>query len=224
MFASRVLGIIITLLVTITALVYLVGQQRWIHDDVQLDKRLRLQELAQSLRFQAATDPLTGLYNRLKFDQVLASEILRSRRYQTPLSLVVYDIDHFKWINDTHGHQTGDKVLVHLARFVPGHIRSTDLVARWGGEEFVIVAPGSDGRAAYHAAEKLRDEISQVVFDKAGTLTCSFGVAQYVDGDTAETLIARADDAMYRAKIKGRNRVELAAEPAATEPDLSSVA
>ncbi len=137
---------------------------------------------------------------------------------------MVYDIDHFKWINDTHGHQTGDKVLVHLARFVPDRIRSTDILVRWGGEEFAIITPGSDGRAAYHAAEKLRDEISKVVFDKAGTVTCSFGVAQYSDGDTPETFLARADNAMYRAKINGRNRVELASELAAAETDISSAA
>jgi diguanylate cyclase (GGDEF)-like protein len=223
-FATRVFGIVITLLVAITTLVYLFGRERWVHDNVQMDKRLQLQELARNLGFQATTDPLTGLNNRLKFDQALASEILRSQRYKTPLSLVLFDVDHFKEVNDTYGHQIGDKVLIQLSRFMPGHIRNTDLVARWGGEEFVILVPGSDGQTAYQFADKLRDAIGQVQLEEVGTVTCSFGVAQYADGDTAETFISRADAALYRAKINGRNRVELASRPAAAKPDLASVA
>jgi len=223
-FASRVLGIIITLLVTIMTLIYLFGRERWVHDNVQMDRRLQLQELARDLRFQATTDPLTGVYNRLKFDQAMANEMLRAQRYHTPLSLVLYDVDHFKKVNDAHGHQVGDKVLIQLSRFVSGRIRATDLLARWGGEEFVILTPGCDGQMAYQAAEKLREAIGQVVTDKVGAVTSSFGVAQYADGDTAESFIARADEALYRAKIGGRNRVELATLPAAAKPDLASVA
>jgi diguanylate cyclase (GGDEF)-like protein len=223
-FASRVLGIIVTLLVALMTLIYLFGKERWIHDNVQMDKRLKLQELARDLRFQATTDPLTGLSNRLKFNQALAGEILRSMRYETPLSLVMYDVDNFKAVNDTHGHQVGDKVLVQLCRFVPSLLRNSDLVARWGGEEFVILTPGSDGEMAYLVAEKLRNAIEQIKFDQIGTVRCSFGVAQYVYGDTAETLISRADDALYRAKLKGRNRVELASLPSIAQPVLVSAA
>jgi diguanylate cyclase (GGDEF)-like protein len=223
-FASRVLGIIVTLLVALMSLIYLFGKERWIHDNVQMDKRLKLQELARDLRFQATTDPLTGLSNRLKFNQAFATEISRSMRYETPLSLVLYDIDKFKAVNDTHGHQIGDKVLVQLSRFVPNLLRNTDLLARWGGEEFVILTPGSDGEMAYQTAEKLRNAIEQVKFDEIGTVRCSFGVAQYVYGDTAETLISRADDALYRAKLKGRNRVELASLPSLAQPVLVSAA
>jgi diguanylate cyclase (GGDEF)-like protein len=221
-FASRILGIIVTLLVALMSLIYLFGKERWIHDNVQMDKRLKLQELARDLRFQATTDSLTGLSNRLKFNQALAGEISRSMRYETPLSLVMYDVDNFKVVNDTLGHQVGDKVLVQLCRFVPSLLRNTDLLARWGGEEFVILTPGSDGEMAYQTAEKLRNAIEQVKFDEIGTLTCSFGVAQYVYGDTAETLISRADDALYRAKLNGRNQVELASRP--SRPALVSVA
>jgi diguanylate cyclase (GGDEF)-like protein len=223
-FASRVLGIIVTLLVALMSLIYLFGKERWIHDNVQMDKRLKLQELARDLRFQATTDPLTGLSNRLKLDQALATEISRSTRYKTPLSLVLYDVDNFKAVNDTHGHQIGDKVLIQLSRFVSSLLRNTDLLARWGGEEFVILTPGSDGEMAYQATEKLRNAIEQVGFDEIGTVTCSFGVAQYVYGDNAETLISRADDALYRAKLNGRNRVELASRPPMTEAVLASVA
>jgi diguanylate cyclase (GGDEF)-like protein len=223
-FASRVLGIIVTLLVALMSLIYLFGKERWIHDNVQMDKRLKLQELARDLRFQATTDPLTGLSNRLKFNQALATEISRSIRYETPLSLVLYDVDNFKAVNDTHGHQIGDKVLVQLSRFVPGLLRNTDLLARWGGEEFVILTPGSDGDMAYQATEKLRSAIAQVGFDEIGTVTCSFGVAQYVYGDTADTLISRADGALYRAKLNGRNRVELASRPPMGQAVLVSAA
>jgi diguanylate cyclase (GGDEF)-like protein len=200
------------------------GRERWVHDNVQMDKRLRLQELARDLGFQATTDPLTGLHNRLKFDQALADEMVRSDRYKTPLSLVLYDVDNFKRVNDTYGHQIGDKVLVQLSRFVPNLIRSTDLLARWGGEEFAILVPGSDGQMAFQAAKKLRDAIRHVVFDEVGSVTCSFGVTQFAVEDTAAEFISRADNALYRAKINGRNQVELELQPLAARSELASVA
>jgi diguanylate cyclase (GGDEF)-like protein len=223
-FASRAFGIVFTLLVTIMTLIYFFSKERRVHDNVEMERRLKLQELARDLRLQATTDPLTGLNNRLKFDQVLANEMLRSQRYKTPFSLILYDVDHFKEVNDTHGHQVGDKVLIQLSRFIADRIRSTDFLARWGGEEFVIVVPESDSRAACQFADKLRDAIAQLVFDQVGTVTCSFGVAQYEDGEVAEAFISRADDALYRAKINGRNRVEVASQSAVTRPDRSSAA
>src|SRR4029077_16841878 len=108
--------------------------------------------------------------------------------------------------------------------FVPGLLRDTDLLARWGGEEFVILTPGSDGEMAYQASEKLRKAVEQIRFDEIGTLTCSFGVAQYVYGDTAETLTSRADDALYRAKLNGRNQVGLASRPSVVRPPLVAAA
>jgi len=215
MFATRFLGIVITLLITVMALVYQLGRGRRVHDDIQLDNRLKLQELARTLGVKATTDPLTGLHNRLKLGPTLVDEMQRAERYRTPLSLVLFDIDHFKTINDTYGHPVGDQVLVELARLLPTLIRSTDLLARWGGEEFLILAPGSDGPMAFQAAEKLRDAISRVSFDPVGSLTCSFGVTQFTAGETAAQFIARADGALYRAKADGRNQVQLAlpAEP-----------
>jgi diguanylate cyclase (GGDEF)-like protein len=207
-FASRVLGIIITLLVTIMVLIYLYLKDRSMRDNIELERRLSLQAVAHDLRLRASTDPLTELFNRLRFDEALAEAIERAQRYNMPFSLVLYDVDHFKWVNDTHGHQVGDAVLVRLSHLVSHAVRAPDLVARWGGEEFVILAPGADGLMARQAAERLRMTIQQTVFDVVGSVTCSFGVAQYVPGDTAQTVLARADRALYRAKIGGRNRVE----------------
>ncbi|HEY3597926.1 MAG TPA: diguanylate cyclase [Paraburkholderia sp.] len=209
-FASRFLGIVITLLVTIMALIYLVGRGRWVHDEIETGNRIRLQQQAIELGLQASTDPLTGLHNRLMLDKTLADEIERSDRYRTPLSLVLFDVDHFKRINDTYGHPVGDKVLVQLSRFVPDLLRKNDFLARWGGEEFLMLAPGVTGPMAFQAADKLRDAIGHVVFAEAGSVTCSFGVAEYEAGESAAELIARADGALYRAKANGRNQVVLA--------------
>jgi diguanylate cyclase (GGDEF)-like protein len=210
-YASRFLGIIVTLLVSIMMMIYLYGRERLVRDRVELESRLNLRDFARNLQLQATTDPLTGLFNRLKFNEALGSELARSRRHRTPLSLMLYDVDHFKTINDSHGHQVGDAVLIEVSQWVLQRIRPTDLLARWGGEEFIILAPGSDGPMAYQAAERLRTAMQQVGFGSVGTLSCSFGVAQYQDGDTAESMLARADAALYRAKTGGRNRVELAA-------------
>ena len=202
------------------SLVYLVGRERWVRDNVQLQKQLDLEELARNLDFTAATDPLTGLFNRRKLNRELAMEMLRSQRYKTPLSLVMYDLDHFKKVNDTHGHQIGDNVLIELSRIVAAHIRNTDVLARWGGEEFVILTPGCTGDMACQLAENLRNAIRMLAIDNVEAITCSFGVAQFEDSDTPETFIARADEALYRAKINGRNRIDLAPRPAVVKPEL----
>jgi diguanylate cyclase (GGDEF)-like protein len=220
-FASRVLGIIITLQMTTLALVYLVGRERWIHENIQMERRLELEEQARNLDFRATTDPLTGLFNRRKLNRELAMEMLRAQRYGTPLSLVMYDVDHFKDVNDTYGHQTGDKVLIEMSHFVAAHIRQNDMLARWGGEEFVIVAPGLDCTMARQFAEKLRDEMATMRLPGMSPVTCSFGVAQFEARDTLDEFIARADRAMYQAKVSGRNRVEVAPPDTNGEPELA---
>lgn len=211
-FASRVLGIAITLLSTIMALIYIIARQRAVQDHVQMDRRLELEELARDLDHKASTDPLTRLANRLKFDELLSREILRARRFNTPLALIIYDVDRFKRVNDTYGHQVGDAVLIELSRFVADRVRATDLLARWGGEEFVILAPHADAPTAARFAEILRESIATMAFPGAGRVTCSFGVAQLADGEDAEAFVARADNALYQAKVHGRDRVELAQE------------
>jgi diguanylate cyclase (GGDEF)-like protein len=132
----------------------------------------------------------------------------RARRYGTPLSLLMYDLDHFKRVNDTFGHDTGDDVLRSVTEVVTTHIRVVDVSARWGGEEFMVLMPQSDLQAARITAEKLRHAIEVHPFDKVGTVTVSFGVTTFVPQDDFNSLLKRVDDALYRAKDNGRNRVE----------------
>jgi diguanylate cyclase (GGDEF)-like protein len=216
-FASRVLGIAITLLATLVALTYLLGRERQVHDNIEMERLMELQLVAQDLRSKAHTDALTGLFNRLRFDHAMVEEIARAERYRTPLSMIIFDIDHFKRVNDTHGHQAGDQVLVRLSRLAAGSVRNLDVLARWGGEEFVLLTPGCDIRAAQHAAEKLRQKIATTPFETVGQVTSSFGVAQFEPGDSAQSLIARADEALYQAKGAGRNRVMIALPRRAAE-------
>jgi diguanylate cyclase (GGDEF)-like protein/PAS domain S-box-containing protein len=163
------------------------------------------------LKQLATTDALTGICNRRHFDEVLASEINRAARFSSPLSLILFDIDHFKRVNDTFGHQAGDRVLTQLAVTVGNSIRTVDLFARWGGEEFVVMLPGSDLDAGRLLAEKLRMALEKQPFSDVGQVTCSFGVAEYAPGDNADALIKKVDRCLYHAKASGRNRVETSA-------------
>ncbi len=162
------------------------------------------------LEFLAMTDPLTGAANRRRFDEALHAEIARSRHYAGPLSLIIFDIDHFKQVNDRLGHPVGDRALTQLAQRVSANIRETDVFARLGGEEFAILVSGCDADCACRFAEKLRCAIEQQAFPEVGTLTCSFGVAEYRKTDDEKALVKRADEALYRAKGAGRNRVVVA--------------
>ncbi|HIJ83059.1 MAG: response regulator receiver modulated diguanylate cyclase [Magnetococcales bacterium] len=160
------------------------------------------------LETQAFTDALTGVCNRARLQGVLEAELHRARRHNLSISIILGDIDHFKKINDTHGHQVGDDVLKKFAKVMRENVRVEDVVARWGGEEFMIVSPLNDANATCKLAEKLRRLIETETFSKAGQVTCSFGVAQARREDSIRTLTERADKALYQAKTKGRNRVE----------------
>jgi len=168
-----------------------------------------LETINKLLEKQAKTDALTGIYNRMKFDEILAKEIQRTKRNKFPLSLIMCDIDHFKQINDRYGHQSGDRVLKRLTRLITGNIRSIDFFARWGGEEFVILSPGTETGGAAVLAEKIRRKVEVYNFEEPENLTLSFGVASFKPGDSAGKLINRADEAMYRAKKNGRNQVQI---------------
>lgn len=167
-----------------------------------------LELINQILEKQASTDPLTGIFNRMKFSKVLGDELKRSQRYGTPLSVILLDIDKFKSVNDTYGHLDGDNVLKALTQLIAANIRSTDILARWGGEEFILLAPGSDLNSGAQLAEKLRAAVAVHDFPIPQAVTSSFGVAVYQPGDTELTLTNRADQALYQAKEHGRNRVE----------------
>lgn len=162
------------------------------------------------------TDPLTGLHNRRYLMETLATEVERSCRTDIPLSLVMIDIDHFKRVNDTYGHQVGDAVLVAIAALLQGQLRPYDTAARFGGEEFVLVLPSTELMAAGAVAERLRKLTANLSFAKEGAadleLTISAGVAVVSPGSivNADDLIRQADTALYRGKQDGRNRVVLA--------------
>ncbi|WP_029460340.1 diguanylate cyclase [Solidesulfovibrio alcoholivorans] len=166
-----------------------------------------LAEERRALLMRAATDALTGIANRAGLDEFLDNAQHRANAEQTPLSVIMFDIDHFKVINDTYGHQAGDAVLVELSRLVGSHVRVGDLLGRYGGEEFLIVAPGAEHDVALQLAERLRAVVEKHLFPVAGGLTCSFGLAVARVGESAPSLVGRADEALYRAKEAGRNRV-----------------
>ena len=177
----------------------------------ELDERNELlQAQAAKLEELATTDVLTGTFNRRKFNELILAEIERVRRYGHPLSLLVVDIDHFKRINDTHGHDAGDEVLIVLAGLIRTGIRATDSLARWGGEEFVVLSPEVSVEEAAGLAERLRSAAGTYAYSFVGRVTASIGVAQHRAGETPDELFARADEALYRAKEGGRDRVEVA--------------
>jgi diguanylate cyclase (GGDEF)-like protein len=177
-------------------------------NNVFYNYRSQVKETEEKLKNIASHDELTKVYNRRKFDEVLGYEINMSRRYKEPLSLIMFDLDHFKNVNDTYGHDIGDKVLRIIARTVRMAIRSTDTLARWGGEEFFIILPKTNKSEAVKIAEHLRQRIENIKFGSINTITCSFGVAEFMVGETKDSFIQRADEAMYKAKTNGRNRVE----------------
>lgn len=158
---------------------------------------------------QATQDPLTKLPNRLSFDNRLKNEIARWKRYKSPVTLLIWDIDFFKKINDSYGHKSGDKALVIIAELLSRNCRQTDFVSRYGGEEFVMLLPDTNVAQALFVAEKLRKIVEKTRFrvnDEHLSITVSCGVAQINEGDSTDTLFDRADKALYQAKKEGRNR------------------
>jgi diguanylate cyclase (GGDEF)-like protein len=166
-----------------------------------------LLDLVDRLNVKASTDALTGAMNRHGFAEISAGELQRARRYQRNLSMILLDLDHFKAINDRHGHATGDRVLRVLARTVSDNLRAADSLIRWGGEEFIILTPETSRDEAERIAEKLRLLIRECRAEGLPHFTASFGVAEFAAGDDMETLFAKADQALYRAKQGGRDRV-----------------
>ena len=155
----------------------------------------------------AVTDHLTGLYNRFKIEEKLQSECLRQTRNEMSFCVILLDIDKFKNVNDTYGHDVGDATLVTIANVLTKNIRQADVVGRWGGEEFLVVCPETSIEGALNLGEKLRSIIEKTNFNTIGNITCSFGVAEIYANETVKDIIKRADVALYNAKEKGRNCV-----------------
>lgn len=168
------------------------------------------QQLEEELRQLATTDVLTGVFNRLKMEDALEHELKKSTRYNSPLAIAMFDIDNFKRVNDRHGHEVGDVVLKRIAAIVRQQLREVDLLARWGGEEFMVLADVTTLEEMAAIAERMRAAIADEAIAPVGIVTASFGVGQYRQGETRKDLLKRVDDALYRAKKAGRNRVQLA--------------
>jgi diguanylate cyclase (GGDEF)-like protein/hemerythrin-like metal-binding protein len=171
--------------------------------------QLAMEELEQA----AATDRLTGAWNRRRFEEAVLPEIARAHRRRDPLCLLMFDLDHFKQVNDTFGHGTGDVVLASTAQTVRQHLRLSDSLIRWGGEEFLVMAPATGLEGAMGLAEKLRTAVAAIEFLNVGLVTISLGVSEYALGEGFEEWIERTDQALYSAKTQGRNRVVSAPPP-----------
>ena len=166
-----------------------------------------LKQAEAELQRLSTTDPLTGAYNRRMFMDLLAGELQRADRYSEPCALMMFDIDHFKAVNDQYGHDAGDRVLQEIVRLSMETIRQADTLARWGGEEFMVLLPRTDGEMAYALGERLRQHIAGHVFVDGCQLTISIGVTGCCRDDSLDSLLKRVDEALYTAKKSGRNMV-----------------
>jgi len=170
----------------------------------EVEQRKKAEEKLQVL---ATTDELTGAYNRRAFNEKARYNFARAKRHNEPMSIFLIDIDHFKKVNDTHGHDVGDMILTDIVHIIMKNIRQEDIVARWGGEEFTVLLPQTGKSASLQLAERLREMISSYVFPKSIHMTVSIGFSELQSDDTVESLIKRADIALYQAKESGRNKV-----------------
>ena len=181
--------------------------------NVMIDKLKEKEETAEkaleSLRFISITDGLTKVYNRKYITDAVEQELIRARRYNHSISIVLFDIDFFKSVNDCYGHQIGDLVLVKTAEIISENLRETDLIGRYGGEEFLLILPETDLKSAYELADRLRNQVSRISweFDVQRKITISGGVVENL-GESPLKMIGRADELLYVAKDKGRNRIE----------------
>lgn len=171
----------------------------------------QIKVLSSQLHGMAYTDSLTHIYNRLHFSHFLDAEIDKTKRYGGKFSIIFFDLDRFKKVNDNYGHLVGDNTLEQVSNLVSKANRNADIFARYGGEEFIILTPETDLKGALIHAERLRKDIESYDFQTVGHITSSFGVAEFdVEKDKANDVLSRADKALYMAKECGRNRVEKA--------------
>jgi diguanylate cyclase (GGDEF)-like protein len=186
----------------------------WFSTYIALQTTLDVMRIS-DLEHETLTDPLTGVYNRRFMEQRLAEEISKARRYCFQLSILLFDLDHFKRVNDEQGHQAGDRMLIEICELVKDQLRDSDLLSRYGGEEFLVIAPNTGPSEAALLAERLRTCVESTAFLKEHEelggnglrTTISIGIASFDDDSTnAETLIGEADRNLYQAKGEGRNR------------------
>lgn len=201
--------------IELNARIYAALRTKTLQDELRRKNR-QLEDMLTRVETLAITDPLTGLFNRRRFENILELEYKKTQRYQTPLSCLMIDIDHFKSINDTYGHHTGDAVLKEVALIIQRNIREVDTAARWGGEEFVVLMPTITHELAISPATRILKAVAGHAFpDITGrTVTVSIGIAGVPKPgvETGEMLVHAADLAMYEAKKMGRNRFEIAKE------------
>lgn len=176
---------------------------------------MSLREANETISKLMREDPLTGLANRRALEEYMVRALAFAKRWEQPLSIVISDLDHFKTVNDQHGHLTGDQVLVSFAQLLKNCCRIEDIVARFGGEEFIMLLPNTTIEQAAQLAERLRVQTESATMPVPTTITASFGVAGFLPDDTEDSLIGRVDQALYEAKRDGRNRVQVvrSAEP-----------
>lgn len=174
------------------------------------DANAQLMKEKKALETLSSTDKLTGLYNRYKFEETFTYEKRQANRYKTELCIVMMDIDYFKSVNDTYGHNEGDIFLQSISMELKKIFRDTDVISRWGGEEFLILLPKTTIEDTYKITQRLRKHIEEKVFDCVGSTTASFGVTKIYENDTLDVAINRADKALYDAKNNGRNQVKIA--------------
>ncbi|MBX4258781.1 GGDEF domain-containing protein [Clostridium estertheticum] len=163
-------------------------------------KRLELLAKNAELQEVSTTDGVTRIYNRRKINEIFNEEYLQTQRYRISFSVIIIDVDWFKLVNDTYGHQAGDQVLFELAQLMKGSLRINEYIGRWGGEEFFIVLPNTSANDGYVLAERIRLKVSNYNFGTPKHLTCSFGITEYMKDDNIEKIIKRADMALYQAK------------------------
>lgn len=197
--------------VELNARIYSCLRTKALQDELR-QKNKQLEEMLTRVETLAITDPLTGLFNRRRFESILSLEFKKATRYQAPLSCMMIDIDHFKDVNDAYGHHTGDMILKEIAGFIHKNIREVDTAARWGGEEFAVLIPNTTKEDAVQPANRILKTVSKHSFPDIGGrhVTVSIGIADIMDPTITneEKLVHAADLAMYAAKRKGRNKIE----------------
>lgn len=200
--------------IELNARIYACLRTKALQDELR-EKNRQLEEVLLKVEALAITDPLTDLYNRRHFETVIEKEFSRTIRYQSSTSCLMIDIDYFKKINDEYGHHAGDLVLKEMAKIIKSSVREIDTVARWGGEEFIVLLPATKREDALQAASRILTAASSHKFSGIPVqITISIGIASVPDPsiDTTEKLIHASDVALYEAKTKGRNRIEVAQE------------